>query len=101
MTNLDTRQVARDSLLLLARLRVDGQDHVHSVKIRNLSAGGAMAEGLVQVARGTGVSVELRNIGWVDGTVAWKQDSRFGIAFAQEIDPIRARVPVVAPSKQS
>ena len=101
MANLDTRQVARDSLLLLARLRIDGQDHVHSVKVRNLSSGGAMAEGLVHVARGTGVSVELRNIGWVDGTVAWKQDSRFGIAFLQEIDPKRARIPVVPPAEEA
>lgn len=94
MTNVDTRQVDRDSLFLLAQLRVDGQDHVTRVKVRNLSAGGMMAEGEVQVLRGALVEVELRNIGWVDGTVAWKQGNRFGIAFVDEIDPRVARAAV-------
>lgn len=91
MSNVDTRQVNRDSLFLLAQLRVDGQDSVHRVKVRNLSAGGMMAEGDAKVVRGSLVRVELRNIGWVDGSVAWKQDNRFGIAFVDEIDPIVVR----------
>jgi hypothetical protein len=94
MSNVDTRQVNRDSLFLLAQLRVDGDELEHRVKIRNLSAGGAMAEGEVKVMRGAHVSVELRNIGWIVGSVAWKQDNRFGIAFAEEIDPKLARSPV-------
>lgn len=91
MSNVDTRQVNRDSLFLLAQLRVDGQDAVHRVKVRNLSAGGMMAEGEVRVARGSLVAVELRNLGWVEGSVAWKQANRFGIAFVDEIDPIVVR----------
>ena len=91
MSNVDTRQVNRDSLFLLAQLRVDGQDAVHRVKVRNLSAGGMMAEGEVKVMRGALVMVELRNIGWVEGSVAWKQDNRFGIAFVEEIDPVVVR----------
>jgi len=94
MSNVETRQVNRDSLFLLAQLRVDGDGPEHRVKIRNLSAGGAMAEGEVRVLRGAQVSVELRNIGWVEGSVAWKQDNRFGIAFTHEIDPKLVRSPV-------
>jgi hypothetical protein len=94
MSNVDTRQVNRDSLFLLAQVRVAGQDDVSRVKVRNLSAGGMMAEGEAKVTRGTLVQVELRNIGWVDGSVAWKQDDRFGIAFVEEIDPKLARAPV-------
>ena len=94
MSNVDTRQVDRDSLFLLAQLRVDGRDETYRVKVRNLSAGGMMAEGDVKVLRGALVEVELRNLGWVDGTVAWKQDNRFGIAFVDEIDPKRARASV-------
>ena len=93
MNNVDTRQVNRDSLFLLAQVRVAGHDQTHRVKVRNLSAGGMMAEGEVRVMRGAPVQVELRNIGWVDGSVAWKQDNRFGIAFADEIDPRLARAP--------
>lgn len=91
MSNVDTRQVNRDSLFLLANLRVTGQDGMHRVKVRNLSPGGMMAEGEVRVTRGSLVAVELRNIGWVDGSVAWRQDNRFGIAFIEEIDPKLAR----------
>lgn len=90
MSNVETRHVNRDSLFLLAQLRVEGQDDLYRVKVRNLSAGGMMAEGPVPVQRGQQVAVELRNIGWVDGSVAWKQDDRFGIAFLDEIDPARA-----------
>ncbi|MFB0612944.1 PilZ domain-containing protein [Aurantiacibacter poecillastricola] len=98
MSNVDTRQVDRDSLFLLAQLRVDGQDQMYRVKVRNLSAGGMMAEGEVGVMRGALVEVELRNIGWVEGTVAWRQDNRFGIAFVNDIDPkqARAHVPVAS-----
>ena len=93
MSNVDTRQVNRDSLFLLAQVRVDGQDAVTRVKVRNLSAGGMMAEGDSKVARGSLVAVELRNIGWVEGSVAWKQDNRFGIAFVDEIAPTVVRAP--------
>ena len=94
MSNVDTRQVDRDSLFLLAQVRVEGEDAVFRVKVRNLSAGGMMAEGDAHVARGALVHVELRNIGWVQGTVAWLQETRFGIAFVEEIDPKKARAPV-------
>lgn len=93
MKDVETRQVNRDSLFLLAQLRVDGHDDLYRVKVRNLSAGGMMAEGLAPVTRGVPVQVELRNIGWVAGNVAWKQDERFGIAFVDEIDPREARAP--------
>ena len=96
MSNVDTRQVDRDSLFLLAQVRVDGVDQPNRVKVRNLSSGGMMAEGEVEVGRGAPVEVELRNIGWVKGTVAWRQDNRFGIAFVDEIDPKKARAPLGA-----
>lgn len=94
MSNVETRQVGRDSLLLMADVRIDGGDERHRVKVRNLSAGGMMAEGEMKVARGSLVTVELRNVGDVQGSVAWVQDGRCGIAFVGEIDPKLARAPV-------
>ncbi|MGX7894012.1 PilZ domain-containing protein [Tsuneonella sp. HG222] len=94
MSNVETRQVDRDSLLLMAEVRVDGGDTRQQVKVRNLSAGGMMAEGAMRVARGSLVVVTLRNIGDVEGSVAWVQDNRIGIAFVEEIDPKLARAPV-------
>jgi hypothetical protein len=95
MSNVDTRQVGRDSLFLLAQVRVGEQKNPVRVKVRNLSAGGMMAEGDVDVMRGACVEIELRNLGWVKGSVAWVQGNRFGIAFVDEIDPKLARAPVV------
>lgn len=96
MSNVDTRQVNRDSLFLLAQIKVDGREGETRVKVRNLSPGGMMAEGDVAVIRGSLVSVELRNLGWVEGTVAWKQDNRFGIAFVHDIDPAAVRAPAAS-----
>ena len=93
MTDSDHRQIARDSLFVMADLRLDGLDTLHKVKLRNLSAGGLMAEGAVSVMRGTVVWIDIRNIGWVEGSVAWVQGSRFGVAFRDEIDPKIARMP--------
>ena len=91
MEETEHRQIARDSLFVLVDLRLDGQDFDHRIKMRNLSARGLMAEGPVRVTRGMTVWINLRNIGWTDGTVAWVQDNRFGVAFREEIDPVAAR----------
>ncbi len=93
MEQVDTRQLGRESLLLLANLRVDGRDAAYRVRVRNLSAGGMMAESDAPVARGSRVEVELRTAGWVAGSVAWRQGNRFGIAFDDPIDPGKIREP--------
>lgn len=93
MAEVDNRQITRDSLFVLVELRIDGEQALHRVKMRNLSAGGMMAEGGVLAMRGLVVWVNLRNIGWVEGSIAWVQESRFGIAFREEIDPKLARAP--------
>jgi hypothetical protein len=96
VNDVDHRQLGRDSLFLMADLRLAGQDGEHRVKVRNLSAGGMMAEGHVKVARGIKLDINLRNIGWVEGFVAWVQDNRFGIAFANDIEPKVAREPLAS-----
>lgn len=94
MTGVETRSVARDSLFLLADIRVEQSVESHRVRVRNLSDGGMMGEGNLRVQRGLRVSVNLRNIGAVNGTIAWVQDNRFGIAFDEEIDSQQARRPL-------
>lgn len=95
MSGNEHRQIERDSLFLMAEMRVDGVAGDHKVRVRNVSAGGLMADGGPRVQPGGLVWIELRNIGWVEGTVAWVQDSRCGIAFREEIDPKLARAPLV------
>jgi hypothetical protein len=94
MTDGEHRHITRDSLFVLADLRIDGIEGEHRIRVRNLSSGGLMAEGAFNVQRGQLVWTQLRNIGWVEGSVAWVQDSRFGIAFREDIDPRVARAPV-------
>lgn len=86
MAGDEQRQINRDSLFMLACLRISDRDPVHRVKIRNLSSGGLMAEGDMRVSAGMVLEVELRNVGWVAGSVAWVQGNRCGIAFNEEID---------------
>lgn len=94
MTESDHRHIARDSLFVMADLRIDGIEGDQRIRVRNLSAGGLMAEGGPLVQRGQVVWIKIRNIGWVEGSIAWVQDSRFGIAFREEIDPRVARAPL-------
>jgi hypothetical protein len=94
MSGVDTRHINRDSLFLMADVRLDGNSESHRVKVRNLSAGGMMAESDMTVVRGARVTVDLRNLPSVTGSVAWVQENRFGVAFAQEIDPRAPRTPV-------
>jgi len=95
MADNEHRQLSRDSLFLMAELRLQGSETVYRVKVRNLSSGGMMAEGPLKTVRGTLVEVQIRNIGWVDGTIAWVQGDRCGIAFSEDIDPVVARAPIV------
>ena len=102
MADNDHRQLSRDSLFLMAELRLPGQEArpgqeaLGRIKVRNLSAGGMMAEGTVKAVRGTLVEVNIRNVGWVEGAIAWVQGDRCGIAFSEDIDPMVARAPLVA-----
>jgi len=94
MTGVDTRHINRDSLFLMAEVRLEGDSACHRVKVRNLSAGGMMAESDLTVVRGARVTVELRNVPVIEGSIAWVQENRFGVAFAQEIDPRAPRTQV-------
>lgn len=88
-----SRHQVRDSLLLMADLRLPGRDAI-PVRVRNLSAGGLMAEYAGDLDPGLGVELVVRGIGAVSGRVAWRAAGRIGIAFDRLIDPLLARKPV-------
>lgn len=88
------RENNRDSLLLKAILRFGNANEDREVRIRNLSAGGLMAEAPLRVTRGEAVEIHLRSIGWITGHVAWVTEGRIGIAFDHPINPKDARKPV-------
>lgn len=86
----------RDSLFLLARIRIGDAHAWADVRVRNLSPGGLMAELEQSLAIGSTVELELRGIGRVSGRIAWQAEGRTGIAFDSTIDPMKARKPVGA-----
>lgn len=94
MRKQDNRKHERDSLFLVAGLRLDHDGAPYAVKLRNISASGLMAEGAMRVARGRKVWLELAGIGQVPGTVAWAAGDRCGIAFDSPIDAAMVRFPV-------
>lgn len=93
------RETARDSLFLSATLRIN--DREQTVRVRNLSAGGLMAEYAGMAVLQQPVTIDLRGIGEVKGRIAWATDGRIGIAFLEPIDPQAARRPVAAKAKDS
>lgn len=93
------RLEVRDSLLLVAGFEIDGQRGCEQVRVRNLSAGGLMAELATRVEPGTRVTIGLRGIGRIGGRVAWWTAGRVGIAFDELIDPMAARKPIGTGSK--
>ncbi len=86
MVTTDARNLARENLFLLADLWIENEAEAHRIKVRNLSAAGMMGDGRVPVVRGHRIKVNLPGAGEATGTVAWVQQSRFGVAFDQEID---------------
>ena len=93
-----SRSADRDSLFLQAGLILRGSAIPVTVRVRNLSPGGMLAEAKVEVAQGAAIEVDLRNIGPVPGRVIWVGEGKFGIAFDRAVDPQSVRRQVVSPS---
>lgn len=87
------RAEPRDSMFLLATLRRIGGPDL-PVKVRNLSAGGMMADAPASFARDEPIEADLRGIGVIGGRIAWAAGGKIGIAFDRPIDPRLARKPV-------
>lgn len=88
------RRDERDSLLLLAQLKLAGAGAFEAVRVRNVSSGGLMAQTEGHYPVGAAVQVEIDGIGTVGGSVAWAEAGRIGVAFDHPIDKARARKPV-------
>ena len=87
------RRQNRKSQFVLAFLRLACGEQ--SVKLRNLSPGGAMIEGVTDISRGTAVSLYIGGIGQVDGFVAWTLEDRCGVAFSSPVEPKDVHSPTI------
>jgi hypothetical protein len=81
-------------MLLQAMMLIDGESPGLPLRIRNLSAGGLMADCTLALQQGQAVEFDIRNIGIVPGRIAWADGQRIGVAFDLAIDPQLARKPV-------
>lgn len=93
------RAEQRDSMLLSATLRRASGDDV-TIKVRNLSSGGLMAETPVNLLKEERVEVDLRGIGIVPSKVTWAVGGRAGLTFDHAVDHKLARKPAVRGPQQ-
>ncbi len=76
---------------MLRTIVVHHDGHSYTGRIRNISATGALIEGLWNVPADTLFSVELADNLIVNATARWSQDDRTGVEFAESIDLARLR----------
>ncbi|MFM9828064.1 MAG: PilZ domain-containing protein [Sphingomonas sp.] len=94
------RNELRDSLFLMAHFRIIGGRDFAQVRVRNLSAGGLMAEVPAPIPEDTLVELDLRGIGIIRGKIAWNAAGRVGVAFDEQIDPMAARKQIGSGAKK-
>ncbi|WOE74398.1 PilZ domain-containing protein [Alterisphingorhabdus coralli] len=99
----DNRHERRDALFLLARVSFENSEKTIDVRVRNLSAGGMMAESNVYCAPGDIVTVTIIHSEPIAGRISWQSGGRFGVAFNHPIDPqsVRDRKTAAIPEKPS
>ncbi|MFD1788898.1 PilZ domain-containing protein [Sphingomonas floccifaciens] len=85
--DIGIQRPGRDALVMSAQLRLSSLATPVTVRIRNLSAGGLMAEFSGRAGVGDAIEVDIRGIGWVSGRIAWIAEGRMGIALDNDIDP--------------
>lgn len=76
--------------MLMATVRLAGAAD-QRLRIRDISAGGLKVTSALKPARGTKVHIELLELGWVTGEIAWATESTFGVRLVHRVDPAAAR----------
>ena len=80
----------RQSIMLMVEIRLGAERS--RVRVKDISAGGLKVAVSVPSPRpGSKIQVELPNIGWKTGIVAWAANGQFGIRFDVPIDPAAVR----------
>ena len=77
----------RQSLMRRAITAINGD--MVEIRLRNISAMGALVECTVPVAPGTQLTIDIVGVGPVVGTVRWAQASRFGMKFEETFEIAR------------
>ncbi|MBU0931997.1 MULTISPECIES: EAL domain-containing protein [Sphingobium] len=78
---------------MLRTIAVHHDGHVYIGRVRNISATGALIEGLWNVPVGTLFAIELAENQFVNATSKWSRDDRMGVEFAGAVDVSTLRNP--------
>ena len=78
---------------MLRTIAVHHDGNVYTGRVRNISATGALIEGLWNVPVGTLFAIELAENQFVNATSKWSKDDRMGVEFAGSIDISTLRNP--------
>ncbi|MBV2149516.1 EAL domain-containing protein [Sphingobium sp. AS12] len=71
---------------MLRTIGVHHDGHVYTGRVRNISATGALIEGLWNVPLGTLFAIELGEGQFINATARWSKDDRMGVEFAGTVD---------------
>jgi hypothetical protein len=71
---------------MLRTIGVHHDGHVYTGRVRNISATGALIEGLWNVPLGTLFAIELGEGHFINATARWSKDDRMGVEFAGSVD---------------
>ena len=89
------RRDRRESAMFMATVRSASGYEIGTIRVRNLSSTGLMADRSPPLEQGACVEVEIRNVGGVKAQIAWRDGDRVGMAFDTGINPtpaIRGRI---------
>ncbi|SCW80122.1 diguanylate cyclase/phosphodiesterase with PAS/PAC sensor(s) [Sphingobium faniae] len=71
---------------MLRSVAVHNGGDVYAARIRNISATGALVEGLWSVPEGTAFIIELADNYFIDAVARWSKDDRMGVEFCEAVD---------------
>ncbi len=77
----------RQRLMRRAIAAINGQ--TTEIRLRNISAMGALVECDQPVAPGMSITIDIVGVGPVCGTVRWAQAGKFGVQFGEQFDLAR------------
>ena len=87
----------RQRLMRRAVTAIDGT--TVEIRLRNISAMGALVECVRPVAPGTALAIDIVGVGPVTGTVRWAQNGRFGVQFEESFDLARLAIKKQGPNE--
>ena len=87
MNPLETREVAREHVLMFAQVKVGNSCVQQRMRIRNLSAQGIQLDGDAGALPGQSLEVDFGSAGKVRGFVSWCDGTVLGVRLEQRIEP--------------